>query len=409
MKKLNNVELNKTKKRLISLALLFITISLIGFWLLKPNNKLKVLLTIKNINIPGKLILEVPKNDKIYAIGTLNDGILIEHKANKEWPLASLTKMMTAYIVLKDHPLKEGTEGPRVNITQSDVEEYEKFKKEGQSVAKVVNNESLSERKLVEGMLIPSANNFAYILARWDSGNVENFVRKMNKTASLLGLENTHYVGPAGAKAQNISTALNQFMLAKKVMEIRAFKHIVAMPQTYIPKEGIVYNVDYDLGKDGIEGIKTGTSSRALGNFIFYAVKHNIHMLGVLLGVNGEEPLMDALKDAKYIIKQFSGELFKRNIVKKDEEVGLLEINNKKVKLIATKSLSITEYPGLKVSFSISIKHHLKLPINSNQKIGYLEISLNNMKRQIPIATTSKISKPSITDKIHDVYKAINI
>lgn len=409
MKKLNNVELNKTKKRLISLALLFITISLIGFWLLKPNNKLKVLLTIKNINIPGKLILEVSKNDKIYAIGTLNDGILIEHKANKEWPLASLTKMMTAYIVLKDHPLKEGTEGPRVNITQSDVEEYEKFKKEGQSVAKVVNNESLSERKLVEGMLIPSANNFAYILARWDSGNVENFVRKMNKTASLLGLENTHYVGPAGAKAQNISTALNQFMLAKKVMEIRAFKHIVAMPQTYIPKEGIVYNVDYDLGKDGIEGIKTGTSSRALGNFIFYAVKHNIHMLGVLLGVNGEEPLIDALKDAKYIIKQFSGELFKRNIVKKDEEVGLLEINNKKVKLIATKSLSITEYPGLKVSFSISIKHHLKLPINSNQKIGYLEISLNNMKRQIPIATTSKISKPSITDKIHDVYKAINI
>jgi len=113
-------------------------------------------------------------------------------------------------------------------------------------------------------------------------------------------------------------------------MKIKVFKHIVAMLQTYIPKEGIVYNVNYDLGTYGIEGIKTGTSSRALGNFIFYAVKHNIHILGVLLGVSGKEPLMDALKDAKYIIKQFSGELFKRNIVKKDEEVGLLEVNNKK-------------------------------------------------------------------------------
>mgnify|MGYP001772480390 CR=1 FL=1 len=380
MKKLNNIELNKTKKRLIFLALLLIVISLIGFWLLKPNNKLKVLLTIKNINVPGKLILEIPKNDKIYAIGTLNDGILIEHEANKEWPLASLTKMMTAYIVLKDHPLKEGAEGPRINITQKDVEEYEKFKKEGQSIAKVANNESLSERKLVEGMLIPSANNFAYILARWDSGNVKNFVRKMNKTAVFLGLKNTHYVGPAGAKAQNISTALNQFTLAKKVMEIKVFKHIVAMPQTYIPKEGIVYNVNYDLGKDGIEGIKTGTSSRTLGNFIFYAVKHNIHMLGALLGVSGKEPLMDALKDAKYIIKQFSGELFKRNIVKKDEEVDLLEINNKKAKLIATKSLFITEYPGLKINFSIPIKHHLKFPVNPNQKNGYLEISFNGIK-----------------------------
>ncbi|MGC9286590.1 MAG: D-alanyl-D-alanine carboxypeptidase family protein [Hydrogenobaculum sp.] len=409
MKTLNNIELNKTKKRLISLALLFITISLIGFWLLKPNNKLKVLLTIKNINIPGKLTLKVPNNDKVYAIGTLNDGILIEHEANKEWPLASLTKIMTAYIVLKDHPLKEGVEGPRINITQKDVEEYEKFKKEGQSIAKVANDESLSERKLIEGMLIPSANNFAYILARWDSGNVKNFVRKMNKTAFSLGLKNTHYVGPAGAKAQNISTALNQFMLAKKVMEIKTFKHIVAMPQAYIPKDGIVYNVNYDLGKDGIEGIKTGTSSRALGNFIFYAVKHNIHMLGVLLGVNGKEPLMDALKDGKYIVKQLSNELFKEDIVKKGEEIGFLNIGNKQTKLIAMKSLSITEYPGLKIDFSISIKHHLKFPINSNQKIGYLEISLNDMKRQIPIATTSKISKPSITDKIHDIYKAINI
>lgn len=409
MKKLNNIELNKTKKRLIFLALLLIVISLIGFWLLKPNNKLKVLLAIKNINIPGKLILKIPKNDKIYAIGTLNDGILIEHEANKEWPLASLTKMMTAYIVLKDHPLKEGAEGPKINITQKDVEEYEKFKKEGQSIAKVANNESLSERKLLEGMLIPSANNFAYILARWDSGNVKNFVHKMNKTAVFLGLKNTHYVGPAGAKAQNISTALNQFTLAKKVMEIKVFKHIVAMPQTYIPKEGVVYNVNYDLGTYGIEGIKTGTSSRALGNFIFYAVKHNIHILGVLLGVSGKEPLMDALKDAKYIIKQFSGELFKRNIVKKDEEVGLLEVNNKKTKLIATKSLSITEYPGLKINFSISIKHHLKFPVNPNQKIGYLEISFNGTKRQVPIVTTSKINKPSITDKIHDIYKTINI
>jgi len=93
------------------------------FDFLKPNNKLKVLLTIKNINIPGKLILKIPKNDKIYAIGTLNDGILIEHEANKEWPLASLTKMMTAYIVLKDHPTKKRGRRSKNNITRKDVEE----------------------------------------------------------------------------------------------------------------------------------------------------------------------------------------------------------------------------------------------------------------------------------------------
>ncbi|GAB6078217.1 D-alanyl-D-alanine carboxypeptidase family protein [Hydrogenobaculum acidophilum] len=404
----NSIKWKKFKRRLALIGVLVI-LFLVVFWLLKPSDKPKIVLTIKNISIPGKLNLEIPKNDKIYAIGTVNDGILIKHHANKEWPLASLTKIMTAYVVLKAHPLKEGENGPKVKITRDDVLEYKRFKNEGQSVAKVFNGESLSERKLLEGMLIPSANNFSYIIAKWDSGNVKTFVKEMNETAYSLNLKSTHYVGPAGAKPGNISNALDQFILAKKVMKIKTFRHIVAMPQTFIPKEGVVYNVNYDLGADGIQGIKTGTSSRALGNFIFYAVKHNIHILGVLLGVNGRSPLMDALKDAKYIVKQLFGELFKEDVVKKGEKIGFLRIGDKQVKLIATKTLVMTGYPGLKIRFSISVCKHIKLPMKAYKKIGYLEVALNNVKKRIPVEVLNNINSPSIVDKIRSIYKLINI
>ncbi len=408
MNRFESIKLQNIRKRLSLISIVTI-IFIVSFFILKSNNKLKVIPTIQNINVPGKLSLTVPKNCRIYAVGTVNDGILIKHNAHKEWPLASLTKLMTAYIILKKHPLKEGENGPKIKITQRDLDEYLKFKKERQSVAKVFAGEILSERKLLEGMLIPSANNFAYILAKWNSGNIENFVKDMNKTAATIGLKNTHYVGPAGAKDANVSDAIDQFLLAKKIMKIKTFKHIVRMPQTYIPKEGVVYNVNYDLGKDGIQGIKTGSSSRALGNFIFYAVKHKVNMLGVLLGVNGKEPLMNALKDAKSIAKQLSSELFKKNIVKKGEEVGLLKIDKRKTKLIATKSLSITEYPGIRINFSISIKKHTTLPIKSHQKIGYLNVSIGKTKKKIPLETSGSINKPSIVDKIRHIYKLVNI
>ena len=105
--------------------------------------------------------------------------------------------------------------------------------------------EKLTERQMLEALLLPSANNIATVLAKWDSGSVTAFVDKMNKTAQELGMKNTHYEDPAGINLSTQSTALDQLLIAEQAMKIDTFKDIVRMNQATLPVAGTVYNVNY--------------------------------------------------------------------------------------------------------------------------------------------------------------------
>src|SRR5438045_9692439 len=78
---------------------------------------------------------------------------------------------MTGLIVLEDHKLKKGESGPTITITDADVQSYQSDLQEQQSVVRVVAGEPLTELQLLQGMLIPSANNFAQTPARCVAGS----------------------------------------------------------------------------------------------------------------------------------------------------------------------------------------------------------------------------------------------
>ena len=103
-------------------------------------------------------------------------------------PVASLTKMMTAYLVLTDHPLSATEQGPSFTMTAADVADWDNAVDTDQSNVEVALGEVLTERQLLEGLLVHSANNFADILAEWDAGSMAAFVTKMNATALTLGM-----------------------------------------------------------------------------------------------------------------------------------------------------------------------------------------------------------------------------
>ncbi len=98
-------------------------------------------------------------------------------------PIASLAKVMTAEVVLRDHPLAPGQSGPEVTISAADQAAYQADEAAGDSVAPVVAGETLNELQLLEGLLIPSADNLAPVVARWDAGSQAAFVARMNATA----------------------------------------------------------------------------------------------------------------------------------------------------------------------------------------------------------------------------------
>ena len=97
-------------------------------------------------------------------------------------PMASVTKVMTAIIVLRDHPLGDGS-GPTFTMTAANHAAWIHDATHDDSNLDVVAGEHLTERQLLEALMIPSADNIADYLARWDAGSIPAFVKKMNAMA----------------------------------------------------------------------------------------------------------------------------------------------------------------------------------------------------------------------------------
>jgi serine-type D-Ala-D-Ala carboxypeptidase (penicillin-binding protein 5/6) len=178
-------------------------------------------------------------------------------------PVASLTKMMVAVVILQDHPLAVGANGPSITITAQDVAEDSTDVSTDQSTVPVTVGEVLTERQLLEGLLIRSANNMAYTLARWDAGSIPAFVTKMNAGASQLGMTQTHYVDVSGYDPGSASTAADSLKVAARGLADPTFAAIVAMPTVTLPVVGEVPNIVTQVGTNGIVGVKSGFTSAA--------------------------------------------------------------------------------------------------------------------------------------------------
>ncbi|MEU4693101.1 D-alanyl-D-alanine carboxypeptidase [Actinoplanes sp. NPDC023714] len=187
----------------------------------------------------------------------------------KAEPIGSVAKVMTAYVILKDHPLTGDAEGPSLTVKAADVADYEGRKATGQSLVHVVEGEKLTQRDALEALMLPSANNIAHQLAIWDAGSEKAFVEKMNAAADALGMDDTEYTDPSGFFPTTISTAADQVELARAAIKMPVFAEIVELREATIPVVGTIYNYNDMLGVEGVFGIKTGSTDEAGGNLVF--------------------------------------------------------------------------------------------------------------------------------------------
>lgn len=230
---------------------------------------------------------------------------------SKPVPTASLAKMMTAFIVLKKYPLSKGEDGPFYTVTQQDVAIYNEEVKQGDSVVKVEVGETLTERQMLEALLLPSGDNVAIMIAKWAYGNVPQFVNQMNTEAKRLGMDHTNYADPAGVSELTESTAVDQLKIASVAMSFSVFREIVNLQKVTFPIVGTIQNTNSDLGQDGIIGIKTGNLVH-IGNIALAAYRSVNHkrvlVIGVVLGQYGQNvygSLNAALIAGKNLIESF--------------------------------------------------------------------------------------------------------
>jgi len=194
------------------------------------------------------------------------DGRLIRGPgADRPVPIASVAKVMTAYVVLHDHPLSTGGSGPQIVVAPAEAAAYQAELHAGESVVPVEPGEALTERQALEALLLPSADNIAWILARWDAGSVGAFVERMNAAARRLGMTSTRYTDPSGLAATTTSSAADQVRLGVAAIGQPALAQIVSESSALVPVAGVVHNLNSLLGQDGVVGLKTGSTSAAGG------------------------------------------------------------------------------------------------------------------------------------------------
>jgi D-alanyl-D-alanine carboxypeptidase (penicillin-binding protein 5/6) len=201
-------------------------------------------------------------------------------------PIASLAKVMTAYLTLKRYPLSGAQDGFTITITTAQAQDEAHDAAQNQSGVTVQAGEQLTERQLLEALLIPSGNNIARILAAQVAGRETGFVAEMNADARRLGMDHTTYTDPSGFDPSTVSTAADELRVFEQAMRFPVFRQIVSMPSVTLPVAGTLTNFN-PLIADGYAG-KTGSDSAAEGCLAFFTQVtiggRGLTVVGVVMG-----------------------------------------------------------------------------------------------------------------------------
>lgn len=324
----------------------------------------------------------------------------------KPVPIASVAKVMTAYVILRDHPLESGADGPMIEIDQAAEDQSDAG---DESTVNVYAGDKISQREALDAILIASANNVARLLARWDAGSEKAFVEKMNAAAEDLGMTNTTYTDPSGLNDTTVSTAVDQVKLAKAAMESVAFRE-VAQKMSYDDYKGKNHpNWNQLVGHNGVVGIKTGTTTSALGNLVFAAKKEVGGETRTIVGAVVRQPataekgiLAAALDSSDQLIRAAQDILESATILKKGDVVGYVDDGlGGRTPVVATKDVKAVGWPGLtvKLTFDADEVPHTAA---AGTKVGTLTVGDGGTAGavKVPVALQKDLVEPAFTDRL---------
>lgn len=338
------------------------------------------------------------------AVAIPSIGYTAESGPEHSVPIASMTKVMTAYVVLQDHPLTGSASGPDITITAADAADYTTDVVTTQASVLVHAGEVLTERQALEGMLIHSANNLAYALANWDAGSLPAFVAKMNATASSLGMTQTHYADASGYTTKSMSTPSDLLKVTSAAMAIPFFAQTVAMPSVTLPVAGTVSTYTPLLSGSttdstpGVVGVKSGfTTAAGGGDILAYQSSVDGHSLIVLAATTSQEGptvLHTAGGMDLAVAKAAAASVVSVPVVSPGERVATASIPGAKVPVVTTGSGSLLAWPGQTVRRSVVVTHHLKAGCQAGTLVGTALFSLGEQQMAVPVRTAARLSAP---------------
>jgi D-alanyl-D-alanine carboxypeptidase (penicillin-binding protein 5/6) len=315
---------------------------------------------------------------KSYALYDYTSGqFLIEQNANAHVPPASLTKLMTAYVVFG--AIKQGRISltkrlsPSAYATRSQDEESRMFLNVGKEV---------TVEELLRGLIVQSANDAARVLAEALANHEIALSDAMNSEALRLGLKDTHFVNATGSPdAQHFSSARDLALLAAAlVRDFPEFYHIYA--QREYQYNGISqFNRNRLLWLDPfVDGLATSFSEDSEFGLVASAKRDDHRLISVVLGTATEK--LRSSESQRLLNHGFQNfEIIK--LYSKEEAVSNKRIwkgISKQVNIGFRSDLYITIPKGLRdaLKATMETRQPMLAPVNRGDQIGTLHLSLNN-------------------------------
>jgi D-alanyl-D-alanine carboxypeptidase (penicillin-binding protein 5/6) len=339
------------------------------------------------------------------AVAVQGIGTMGSYGGNASMPIGSVAKMMTALLVLEKHPLSLGQQGPSLTMTQADVLTYQQDAATQQSYVAVAAGEKLTEYELLQGLLVPSGNNFAQILANWVGGSQAKFVQMMNAKAKALGLTHTTYADASGLSPSTVSTAADQLKLATIAMQDPVFAEIVAEPQVVLPPpEGLVYNynkeIGHTIGQDTVIGVKTGSTLAAGGCYVFAMQRNisgkNVVVYGAVFGAGTTLPLDTAISQGISLGKAALDAVHPVQVLASGTSVGQISTPwQASVGITVANAVQFYGWGGLHITAQLQSKA-LKAPVASGSTVGTLRVQIGSQTAKVPLKAAGTVSAPSL-------------
>lgn len=381
---------------------IILAVTVLAFLYLRPLPSIEPTLTFKDPELASKIQLPWPRYGQA-ALGAQGFGVLETHGKQEPAPTASVAKVMTAYAVLKQKPLKLGQQGPKITITQHDVDTYNDYYSKGGSIAKVVKGEKISEYRALQAMLLPSANNFADLLANWVFGSLDKYIVYANNQAKILGLKDTTIADASGFSPQTVSTARDLVLLGQAALKDPVIAQIVAQEKANIPEAGEIHNVNWLLNMDHVNGIKTGDTDQAGGCYLFSSKRsvggHEITFIGAIMGA---PHVNKAILDARPLIAASDKSFKIIQPIKAGQVVGNYRTKwGDQVQAVAKNNLSLVVWQNQSVHINAKLNPQ-NASKNKGEKVGKLTVQAGQKSASTDVVLAQKINKPSWRWRIFD-------
>jgi D-alanyl-D-alanine carboxypeptidase (penicillin-binding protein 5/6) len=223
------------------------------------------------------------------AIGAVGyPGTLASSGSTESLPIASITKVITALVVLEKHPLGVDETGPQIAFTSKDVQLYNSYLARNGKVESVRSGMVLTQRQVLELTLVASANNYTASLMNWAYGSEAEFLAAATPWLGAHGLSGISLADGTGMSPLNTATAPDLVELGKLALGHPLVSLLVSTTDISIPRVGEIDNTNELLGLVGVRGIKTGTLDEAGACLLFaadYVVgSETVTVIGVMLG-----------------------------------------------------------------------------------------------------------------------------